>query len=336
MISNLVSQQLKYWENRNINQRDIASAYQNWNDNVNNIFIFKFKNEKVFINSKPSFYDDSQLEKIDINTPRPLKRALQYLDFLNKVTLHKNLSLDFEIALKVSDEPIKSYEVPSFAFQKMEFSPEILLPDIDIISPDLHNFQIDEIPYGQKFTKAVFVGSTTGMRHTAESVMSLENERLKNGVFFKDEPLVDFNLPNIVQCTDEVKALIMQLGINRSRIEWSEQFKNKFIISMDGNGATCSRVFLALKSNSVLMKYASHHQLFYFPLLRAYEHFLPIYNPKDVLYFIKMEKQLTDTYRKINANAKHFFNDFLCMDSLIQYTAQILIAYNKLIIRSAL
>jgi hypothetical protein len=336
MIAHLVDQQIKYWQIRNINHHDIASAYQNWNENINNIFIFNFKNEKVFINSKPRFYDDSQLVKIDANTPRPLKRALQYLEFLSQAILHKNLSLDFEIAFKVGDEPIKSFDVPSFAFQKMEFSPEILLPDIDIINPDLHHFQADEIPYGQKLTKAVFVGSTTGMRHTAESVMSLENVRLKNGVFFKDEPLVDFNLPNIVQCTDEVKSLIIQLGINQSRIEWSEQFKNKFIITMDGNGATCSRVFIALKSNSVLMKYASHHQLFYFPFLRAYEHFLPIYNPMDVLHFINMEKQLSHVYQEINANAKQFSNDYLCMESLIDYTSQVLMGYNQICSRFSL
>jgi len=336
MISNLVSQQLKYWKDRNINHSDIAFANQKLNENFNNIFILKFKNEKVFINSKPRFYDDSQLAILDINTPRPVRRAIQYLDFLNKVILHKNLSLDFEIALKVSDEPIKSYDTPSFAFQKMEFSPEILLPDIDIINPDLHNFQIDEIPYEQKFTKAVFVGSTTGMRHTKESVISLQNERLRNGVFFKDEPLVDFNLPNIVQCTDEAKSLIKQLGINGSRIEWSEQFKNKFIISMDGNGATCSRVFLALKSNSVLMKYASHHQLFYFPLLRSYEHFLPIHNPKDVLHFINMEKQSSHAYQEINKNAKRFSNEYLSMDSLMEYTSRVLLGYSQIYSRLSL
>jgi hypothetical protein len=47
----------------------------------------------------------------------------------------------------------------------------------------------------------------------------------------------------------EVEKYILGLDLNRSpRQDWPYQYFNKFIISMDGSGACCSRACLTLKS----------------------------------------------------------------------------------------
>lgn len=328
----LADRHLQYWRENRSNPTERLKINTQWNEGFENIFVFQFFGTSVSVKPKPAFFSEEELNFSEPNGVQSLQRMQKYREFFKAVIQKYNLSLDFEIAMDMHDLPIQSFLNPVFAFQKKEFSPAILVPDIDIIGSKTHGL-CDKLLYDKKISKAIFVGSTTGSQHSALSVRKLENERLKNAVFFKGHPLVDFSLPNIVQCDDEAKQCILDLGIGDKRIPWKDQFGYKFIISIDGNGATCSRVLIILKSNSILLKYASLSQLFYFPLLREYQHYLPVYRPEDVAYFVNEEKNFRNEYLNIIRNAQDFYQQFLTIDALKQYTMQLLINCNQIFAR---
>jgi len=134
--------------------------------------------------------------------------------------------------------------IPSFAFQKVRGSAVILLPDVDLLSIDLDDPSLEDgFGFEAKVKHAMFVGSTTGRTIDAEVVLSGKHERLRAAVSFKDTPAVTFELPGIAQCdSPETERLIENLGITGRRRSWHEQFGSRYLISIDGNGATCSRV----------------------------------------------------------------------------------------------
>ena len=141
-----------------------------------------------------------------------------------------------------------------------------------------------------------------------------------------------FSLPNIVQCTSAAaEEAIRALDVGRRRIERSEQLKFKYLISLDGNGATCSRVAIALRSNSVLLKYASPHQLFYFQDMLPWVHYVPIDRDSDVERIIEDGTRRPERYRRIARNGGRFFLQHLQRSHCELYVAALLKQYASLV-----
>ena len=66
------------------------------------------------------------------------------------------------------------------------------------------------------------------------------------------------------------------------RASWNDAIQYKYLLSLDGHGAACERLFMSLLSNSVVLKMEATHPLstrsilYYFPALKAWEHFVPV------------------------------------------------------------
>ena len=109
---------------------------------------------------------------------------------------------------------------------------------------------------------------------------------------FKDSDLVEFRLPRLVHCADAAAAALMvEMGLGTGEQPWRYQFRRKFIISMDGNGATCSRVAIALRSRSVLVKYGSPYELYYSGGLAPWLHYIPVERDAEVADLVRMERE---------------------------------------------
>ena len=78
--------------------------------------------------------------------------------------------------------------------------------------------------------------------------------RMRAVKYFRGRSDVDFRLPAIVQCTPEAEQALIQDGFGHGVMGWDEAYTSKFIISMDGNGATCSRPAIIMRSRSVIFK----------------------------------------------------------------------------------
>lgn len=213
------------------------------------------------------------------------------------------------------------------------------MPDVDFIGRNFYHDEEykDTIPFDKKLNRGVFVGSTTGSLSeggliTMEALNKNMVPRINSALFFQKCADVDFSLPNIVQCDSlETKGAIFGMGLGQGTKDWKSQFKNKFLISMDGNGATCSRVAIALRSNCVLLKYASDNTLYYFSGLIPWLNYIPIHNDEDVLKVIGIEKQTPGDLYFISQEANEFYKNVLDHENIIRYTGMIVSGYNRLL-----
>ena len=268
----------------------------------------------------------------DDGGPRAQRRLGYYLPFLDRVARRAGLAAPVTIALDLNDEPLSSAGLPVFSFQKTAGSDNILLPDVEFLQPT-HNalpswLTYDRTPWARKRPTAVFAGSTTGGVITPEVVRTLALPRLRAGVFFGGAAEVDFRLPNLVECdSPETEAMLRAMGFGTGALSWQEQFGHRFIISMDGNGATCSRVVVTLRSRSVLLKYASDRLLYYFHGLVPGVHFVPIARDSDVLLSVAAARADAAPFRAMNEAARRFAGTFLTRRAVERYMAELLRGY---------
>ena len=233
----------------------------------------------------------------------------------------------------VNDAPISNADAPVFAFQKPAGANTVLIPDVDFLHS---NFYIppdyrDHTPYPEKMDRAIFAGSTTGGRTiTTQDVLELAIPRLRAGVFFKDSDQVDFRIPRIVQCeTAAVAEMIGELGIDNRHCSWPEQFQHRFILSMDGNGATCSRVVIGLLSQAALVKYDSPCLLYYFGALVPWQHYIPVAEDADVEAVVNAERRHPMIFASIATAGTDFARRYLGREGVCAYTAELLHLYTS-------
>jgi hypothetical protein len=262
----------------------------------------------------------------------PLHRTRQalYRGFLERVLDRAELDGQRTIAISLADRSASRHGLPVFEYQKQRGAPSLLLPDVDLLAtgffagPDY----VDPVGFEEKRPEALFVGATTGGRLTADIVRSLEHPRLRAAMFFRDKPGVTFELPQIVQCdTEETVALIASLGLGSRRRPWSDHHAYRYLLSIDGNGANCSRVALGLRGQGVLMKYNSPYQLFYFYGLDAWRHYLPVRRDDDVMALLDQSAEAVDRDRRIAEDSAAFARDHLNEAACAEYTAALLSLY---------
>ncbi|WDF72762.1 glycosyl transferase family 90 [Novosphingobium sp. KACC 22771] len=329
IISSFVTAQISYWIARNPGYAYSEQIFLQLNETRKDIFVYKFFDGGVELLPKPG---------VDWDQPLGMHvRAPWYLHLFRMVLAEGNFLFEGTLAMSLEDLAEESKDFPIFSFQKKFGSNLILLPDIDTLQFNFYeDAQDDTRQYDDKSSSGIFIGATTGMAHSEESVAALVSQRLRSGVFFRDKPEVEFRLPMICQClTPEAHQAIEALGFGVGPGDWAEQFEHKFLLTMDGNGATCSRVVIGLKSNSVPIKYLSPHQLYYFDALRPWYHYIPAYKDEDVLNVIHAERQRPGMFRHIARHGQKFYADFLSRKPTLAYTGQLLNAYFSCFAREA-
>jgi hypothetical protein len=259
------------------------------------------------------------------------RRALAYLDFFREVCASLPVLPPFHLAFETADKVTERVDVPVFAFQKRRGETSILLPDIDFLN---HGFYAapkyrDPLDYGSKRAEAIFVGSTSGGQVTPQAARNCTLPRLRAARHFDGNPRVAFLLPQIVQTSSEEAAAILRAMAfcQVSYVPFEEQLLRRFVISMDGNGATCSRVVITLKSNSVLLKYHSDDLLYYFRRLQPWLHYVPVHKDTDIDAILDMEQEDPAFFEKIAENGRQFAETYLSRDAVFSYTADLFRIY---------
>lgn len=262
--------------------------------------------------------------------PGFIRRSQHYRDFLQAVVERDRLAIDVPLVMDIGDGTVTMEGVPFFAFQRKIGEAALLLPDIDFLVSRFYEADRyrDDSAFEGKETAAVFTGSTTGGKITMATVRDLSLPRLRAARYFAGNPDVAFDLPNITQCdTPETAAALGALGLPSRRRTWPEQFRHKFLLSMDGNGATCSRVVIALKSNSVLLKYGSPRELFYFSEMVPWRHYVPIAADVDVTTIVEAERRTPGMFRSVAEGGRDFADRHLTAAALFDYTSELLRRY---------
>jgi len=260
-----------------------------------------------------------------------IERAACYLKLFKAAARLLPEDFNATLCLCIADGVAARYGVPLFCFQKKPRNTSVLLPDIDFLLSDFHRGEqyTDTTPYDAKSPQAVFAGSTSGGTVTPEIARNYGLPRLRAANFFTGSETVDFRLPGIVQCSSEEAEAILKTNAfcRKSALSWQQQLRHRFLISMDGNGATCSRVAIALHSNSVLMKYDSDHVLFYFGGLQPWLHYVPIAADRDVDSIMALEPRMPEMFRRIAEAGRAFAQTYLTEEAIHRYTAMLLQLY---------
>ena len=244
------------------------------------------------------------------------QRAQFYGAALARIVRRIEVTREIMIAIDVSDSPMQADTVPILSFQKPRGSRNVLLPDVDFfpsVASSLPNWlNVDRHRWSGKQHRAIFAGSTSGGAITVESLRQAPLPRLASAMAFRDRPEVEFHLPCLVGCASaEVEAALRAMGHGRAPVSWAAQLKYRFIISIDGNGATCSRLPIVLRSHSVLLKYDSPHELYYFRGLKPWVHYVPIAGDADVLAVIEDARHYPARYRAIAKAGREFSRRYL-------------------------
>jgi hypothetical protein len=286
------------------------------------IFLYRFESGAVDMAEKPA--------TLDIN-PVTLGRARNYLRFFRDVARLLPAGFCTTIAMGMGDKVEFAPDLPIFCFQKRPGNATILAPDIDFLDFDFYEGPafIDTVPFAQKNAHAIFVGGTTGGMITADIARRCALPRLKAAQYFIGHDRVTFALPQIVQTTSEdARDILAQYPFCRTqRQQWQEQLSNRFLISIDGNGATCSRVVISLRSNSVLLKYDSDDILYYFHGLQPWLHYIPIARAQDVEQAFDLDLWSPGTLARIAEAGRAFGQRFLTRAAVSAYMAQLLLLY---------
>lgn len=332
------AKEIAVWLGRGVDYDHALEKYNEFNETRRQTHLFRISAGQVSIAPKPSALPDFGMA-----------RAKYYRDFIQSVVATLCPELDTTIAINSGDggfgphaEPQEvTDEVPVFVFQKQQNAHGLLLPDIDFLRegfPEEARFEKDLVTYDEKSCSAIFVGATTGGRTiTRQVIADLANNivtdrtqpRLRAAFYFKDNPDVQFLLPVLHQYDlMETADLLRSMGFGSNVwVPWKAQFAHRFIISIDGNGATCSRVARALKSNSVLLKYTSKSELYYFSALAPWTHYIPVESDEDVSEVVRIEQKCPGFFRHIARQSQEFADRYLTRPQAMKYMAWLLRLY---------
>lgn len=318
------TRELAPWLANPIDRQDAAREFSNLDAKRRPITLFRIQDGHVTITGKTP--------TDPATTDGYARRAFLYRDLLQEAAAATATNLDLLLCASMDDAPIPHPRLPVFAFQKLAGARQVLLPDIDFLIHQYYagaHFQ-DSIPYDQKRIQAYFVGSMTGGRITEEAIRNLTLPRLGAGQHFHGNPDITYELHLLGDFeSEQAKRLAENLPFcGQTPRPWGEHFEHRFLISMDGNGATCSRMALALMSQSALLKYESPYVLFYFGGLRPWEHYVPIRENADVQTILALEQRHPGTLRALAAMGRSFAEAFLTRSRVVQYTSELLVQYS--------
>jgi hypothetical protein len=310
------------WQFSPVPRADVEAAFARLNDTHPLMAIYRFASGNVTLAPKPV---------AAAHTEGIAHRAALYLAYFQSVAELLPPGFATNICVGLGDVLPVPPTVPLFCFQKERGARSLLVPDIDFLVSHFYEDPslIDTNSYIAKSATAVFAGATTGGRIDADVARNLSIPRLRAAGYFIGNPRVDFRLANITQVDSPEAHEILQAQpfCQKPRLPWPQQYRNRFIISMDGNGATCSRVAIALRSNSVLLKYDSNHVLYYFGGLQPWLHYVPAAADSDIEKILDLDARDPVVFEQIADAGRRFARIYLNGPATQGYTATLLQLY---------
>lgn len=329
----LVGHQLAHWRNHPpaTGERAVQLLHQ-LNRSVETVRVFSIRGRRLRVWRKPD-PAAGQANEATAEAVRQMahRRLAYYQTFIGFVLSRAPSGLHLDFALDLSDLACSHEEVPVFCFQKPRGTANVLLPDVDFFHEKWYLKDHDPLRYEDKSISACFVGASTGGDLTLEAVERDALPRLRAAKHFFGNPAVFFRIAKAVQCTsEEARQALQRKPYFCAPVGWREQLEHRFILSMDGNGAACSRLVKGLRSNGVVIKYDSEHELYYFPALRAGQHYLPAQADEDVAALVQAEQAEPGRFREVAESGQQFARKYLQPGSVITYMQHLLAGYGRL------
>jgi hypothetical protein len=325
-IEDLAYQQIEVWTRKKLDKTAVLDNFRLLNERYLSVYVLSIDDGRIKIADKPSVAIPS-IEQLRTY----LERIEFYRIFLERVIARSYLDLSMTISVDVNDTELENVTVTLFTFQKIAGSSNILLPDVDFFWWNWYRRPRDIVAYEDKKIVAGFVGSSTGGTICVNTVKECLNPRLSAAAHFVGSTTVDFRVAKAVQMDGRgAKSLLESQAYFSRPVSWRSQFRNRFLISMDGNGAACSRLAIGLKSQGAVIKYGSPHLLFYFPKMAPGREYIAVSSEADIERVVETEQASPGSYRAVADAGRLFFMRYLERDRVMDYTAALLQRYAEL------
>ncbi len=332
--------------------RDIADAKKSghsfsvrpelydWFNNEDLVVRYRIKDNKLSIHKSSKKMDP--VASVD-----RLKRMNQMFTALTK--LIKVPDVDIIVSLQDNINGDGS-DIPGiiFGFAKDKHLDKnvILMPDFQILDIYPHMLKQVEVgnleyPWEVKKNQAFWIGATTGgvyskknNRNYTDDAYTKENykelDRIKICDLSMQFPdLLYARLYFLVQMKDDLKPLLSKYLVPKMPIKDHMQYK--YQISIDGNGASSSRTYWQLFSNSVLFKQKTDSIRWYHNALVKYKHYIPFKNDlSDLIDQIKWAQGNDDKVREIVTDANDFALNHLRVADNLYYLYSLLKEISKI------
>ena len=181
---------------------------------------------------------------------------------------------------------------------------------------------IDTVPFNTKKDAVFFAGTTTGSRNP------LANARLQACAWALDKrPDFQFFITQVAQMAAvDVDAAVPRFAtdILRPWVPISEHFNYKYLFNIKGNTCCWSRLPMVMASNSLLLNLAHADITWYYPAMRAGQHFVDVPSIGHVEECVARIRRNQHDVQRIVHNAKDFVRDFCGQVHAAVYTKQLL------------
>lgn len=255
-----------------------------------------------------------------------------------------------EIPLRDGLEKL-TLSVPAFMNSKntlYEYEKDmLLLPDAFMLHPGwnklinritIANSKI-EYSWDNKTDKIFWRGGTTGLSKGAYNIGNFDKlPRLSLVILSKIYPdLIDAQFTYYMKSAFDSKGkslrkvLDILFGKNLSKVKEEDHLYYKYLISLDGNTCTGTRVPWIMLSNSILIKQVTPKIQWFYEALEPYVHYIPV-NERltDIFSQIEWMKIHDQELHKISKNANNFVQNNLTVEDIDAHMAIILNEYSKL------
>lgn len=182
---------------------------------------------------------------------------------------------------------------------------------------------IKPAPWAAKIEKAVFRGASTGSGVTADTNQRLN--ALELGAKHKnllDVGITKWNLrPRKLEESQYLQTIERGKGNypKANRLNLQEQSQYKYILTLEGHVAAY-RLSYELSSGSVVLLAESQWQMWYYPFLEAYKHYVPVKEDlSDLLFQIDWCKANDAKCEQIAMNARDFYNKYLGTKGIMDF-----------------
>lgn len=204
-----------------------------------------------------------------------IKRILQSL-------CHRKLLKDAQFLITMHDSVSFESAGPIFTFAKSsKLQTAVAFPDFEAcMSYHLLKKEVEAVcnslSYEEKKESAFWRGSSSGGVSTVDNWKSFPRSILC--LTSKKHPhLIDAKFTNLIQIQDPLVYQEIRkhrlIGSNASK---KKHLEYKYLIDVDGNSCTYSRMYWILLSNSVCLKQITQEEQWYYSGLDPYKHYIPL------------------------------------------------------------
>lgn len=323
-IKTSVKQQFAPFQHLKLTQQDLLKIL----DTHKELFLCVIKHKQIqFFGRYDSILGDEEIKK-------RLQSVLGALKYLNSTMDLTN------VCFLISVEDSCSKDLPVLTFAKDKTTQSICIPDFEALKGYMH---IDEqiaqgrkqYPFEKKCEQAFWRGATTGGHFSLSNWKKFPRTQLVClGLNHPQELDAKFSL--LIQA-DPKDAFELKQKMAREKMfgkvtSIQDHLQYKYLIDVDGNSCTYSRLYWILRSNSLCIKQLSNHVQWYYSLLTPYKHYLPFSADfSDLIEQIQWAKNHPEEVQLMIQNANALSEEYLTHAQALLYLFYVIQEYKTLI-----